>query len=307
MEHPENLFTASASVRSDRLLCTPSTFARTNLLYLQEAGRLTALAPHTSRREKLNSFLCFVVLEGRGALQYGGQDYPLRQGDVVFIDCRRPYAHRTDEQQLWTLQWCHFYGAAVPDISARYCERGGAPVFHPKDAALYTGLLSALYETRDADHLVRDMQINETLGALLTHLMRESWHPERCQPSRKPRQDMGAVKAYLDEHYPEELSLERMAELFFLNKHYLARLFKQHYGVTLNGYLQQVRITHAKMLLRFTDKKIEAIGLECGFGELTYFSRVFKKVEGVSPREYRRLWQSAGTSSPELSGCRDAP
>ena len=66
-----------------------------------------------------------------------------------------------------------------------------------------------------------------------------------------------------------------------------------HYGVTLTGYLQQVRITHAKMLLRFSDKKIEAIGLECGFGELTYFSRVFKKVEGVSPREYRRLWQSA--------------
>ena len=40
MEHPENLFTASASVRSDRLLCTPSTFAKTNLLYLQEAGQI---------------------------------------------------------------------------------------------------------------------------------------------------------------------------------------------------------------------------------------------------------------------------
>ena len=55
--------------------------------------------------------------------------------------------------------------------------------------------------------------------------------------------------------------------------------------VTLVTYLQQVRITHAKRMLRFTDKSIEEIGLECGIGELNYFSRVFKKLEGVSGSE----------------------
>lgn len=43
-------------------------------------------------------------------------------------------------------------------------------------------------------------------------------------------------------------------------------------------------------MLRFTDEKVEAIGMECGVGELSYFSRIFKKVEGVSPKEYRRMW-----------------
>ena len=60
--------------------------------------------------------------------------------------------------------------------------------------------------------------------------------------------------------------------------------------VTLVTYLQQVRITHAKRMLRFTDKSIEEIGLECGIGELNYFSRVFKKLECASPSEYRRMW-----------------
>ena len=64
----------------------------------------------------------------------------------------------------------------------------------------------------------------------------------------------------------------------------------EQYGVTLVTYLQQVRITHAKRMLRFTDKSIEEIGLECGIGELNYFSRVFKKLEGVSPSEFRRAW-----------------
>ena len=77
---------------------------------------------------------------------------------------------------------------------------------------------------------------------------------------------------------------------FFINKYYLARLFKDQYGVTLNAYVQRVRITHAKRMLRFTDEKIENIGIKCGVGELSYFSRIFKKVEGVSPREYRSMW-----------------
>lgn len=52
--------------------------------------------------------------------------------------------------------------------------------------------------------------------------------------------------------------------------------------------MQQVRITHAKQMLRFTDEKIE--GMACGVGELSYFSRIFKKVEVISPKEYQRMW-----------------
>ena len=123
----EELFMPSASVRSDRILYTPSSFAKANLLYLQEAGILTAAAPHVNRREKLYSCLCFLVLEGRGKLMYEGQTYFLEQGDVVFIDCRKPYSHSTGEQEkeLWILRWCHFYGASLPFIYEKYRERGG--------------------------------------------------------------------------------------------------------------------------------------------------------------------------------------
>ena len=60
--------------------------------------------------------------------------------------------------------------------------------------------------------------------------------------------------------------------------------------MSINSYLLQLRITHAKQLLRFTDETAEAIGIECGIGPLNYFSRTFKKVEGITPSEYRRQW-----------------
>ena len=90
-----NLFTSSPSVQSSRILYTPSPFARSSLLHLQEVGSLTAIKHHTSKREKLQSYLCFMVEDGEGELVYEGKKYELKTGDVVFIDCRKTYSHST--------------------------------------------------------------------------------------------------------------------------------------------------------------------------------------------------------------------
>ncbi len=52
----------------------------------------------------------------------------------------------------------------------------------------------------------------------------------------------------------------------------------------------EVRITQAKQLLRFTDMTVEAVGAECGMEDANYFSRLFKKLEGISPGEFRKMW-----------------
>ena len=283
-----NLFTASDSVQSSRILYTPSAFAKSSLLHLQEVGTLTAVKPHTSGREKLRSFLCFLVKSGAGRLSYEGKWYELKPGDVVFIDCGKPYSHCT-EKDLWSLQWCHFYGPSMPAVYAKYRERGGMPVLHPECMEAYAGLMTELYTLAESSDYIRDMRINEKLSVLLTLLMEFSWH-QGVRAKAPKRMEVVHIKAFLDEHYAEKLSLETVARQFFVDKYYLARLFKAQYGVTLVTYLQQVRITHAKRLLRFTGKSVEEICLECGFGELSYFSRVFKKLEGVSPSEYRSMW-----------------
>ncbi|MCI6910716.1 MAG: hypothetical protein MR826_04750, partial [Veillonellaceae bacterium] len=115
---PEDM-SAFSTVSSSRILYTPSSFARFSLLHLQEAGSLQAVQPHISRREKLQSYLCFVVCQGSGRLVYEHTEYCLSAGDVVFIDCRKGYSHVT-EDDLWSLRWCHFYGLSMPDIYAKY-------------------------------------------------------------------------------------------------------------------------------------------------------------------------------------------
>lgn len=286
----QELFSNNASsVQSDRILYTPSAFARGSLLHLQEVGTLKALHPHTSTRSGLVSYLCFLVLEGEGSLTYDGRQYSLKLGDCVFIDCRKTYSHSTSDC-LWSLSWCHFYAPFMPAIYEKYKERGGLPVFHLEDTMHFEVIFKQLYELAASSDYIRDMRINERLSSLLTLLMQESWNPENSTVSKK-RMELAAVKSYLDEHYIERITLDELEVRFFINKYYLLKIFKENYGSTISNYLIAKRITRAKQLLRFTKLTIDEIGCEVGMDGAGYFSRMFKKAEGISPKEYRKQWQ----------------
>ena len=286
----QELFSNNASsVQSDRILYTPSAFARGSLLHLQEVGTLKALHPHTSTRSGLVSYLCFLVLEGEGSLSYDGRQYSLKLGDCVFTDCRKTYSHSTSDC-LWSLSWCHFYAPFMPAIYEKYKERGGLPVFHPEKPDAFQKIFVQLYELAASSDYIRDMRINESLSALLTLLMQESWNPDHVAVSKK-RMELAAVKAYMDEHYTQKLTLDDLEAQFFINKYYLLKIFKETYGMTISSYLISKRITRAKQLLRFTQMTIDEVGCAVGMDGAGYFSRMFKKAEGISPKEYRKQWQ----------------
>ena len=88
----------------------------------------------------------------------------------------------------------------------------------------------------------------------------------------------------------DQLTLDQLAEKFYVDKFYLTKLFKAQFDTTINSFLNQVRITRAKQLLRFSDLSVEEIGRNVGIPEPNYFARVFKKVEGIAPSSYRKLW-----------------
>lgn len=275
---------------TERVMHTPSEFARTALFYLQETGTLQAKRIHKSSRQNMASYLFFIVQSGSGILEYSHKSYPLNAGDCVFIDCRKPYSHVTSER-LWKLKWAHFYGSTMGIVYEKYLARGGKPCFHSENVHAYQELLDQLYTVANTFSYVQDMEIHEKLSGLLVLLMEDSWNPDnRSIPVRK-MQDIQRVRDYLDQNYRNKISLDDLGEKFYINKFYLLELFKEQYGTTINDYLIHVRINHGKQLLRFTDMKMEEISYQCGIGGANYFSRVFKKVEGMSPSEYKKTWR----------------
>ncbi|MGN1318183.1 MAG: helix-turn-helix transcriptional regulator [Lachnospirales bacterium] len=98
------------------------------------------------------------------------------------------------------------------------------------------------------------------------------------------------IKDYIDQNFNKKISLDELSEKFYINKFYLTRIFKEQFGVSINSYIQQVKITNAKKLLRFSNLTIDEISYRCGIDDSNYFSRMFKKIEHLTPNQYRKLW-----------------
>lgn len=93
---------------------------------------------------------------------------------------------------------------------------------------------------------------------------------------------------YMNKHFKEKLTLGDSAAHFHVNPSYLSALFKQEMGKSFTEYLTLLRLREAKKLLRETDLNLTDIAYQCGFSDQSYFSKVFRKSEGLSPKQYRK-------------------
>jgi YesN/AraC family two-component response regulator len=107
-------------------------------------------------------------------------------------------------------------------------------------------------------------------------------HQEHAEPPVITR-----AKEYMLEHQSEELSLSQVAKAVNTSTFYFCKLFKRVTGINFTDYLSRVRIEKAKNLLLNPSLRISEIAFEVGFQSLTHFNRVFKKIIGQSPTEYR--------------------
>jgi two-component system response regulator YesN len=95
------------------------------------------------------------------------------------------------------------------------------------------------------------------------------------------------IVSYVEKYYMEELSLEKLSNVFFLSREHISRKFKQKTGMLLSKYVTKLRTDQAKRWLRETEKSIYSISLMLGYQDEKYFSKLFKKVVGMTPFEYR--------------------
>ena len=105
------------------------------------------------------------------------------------------------------------------------------------------------------------------------------------------KQKLASVHEYIDSHFSDDLSLEKLASEFYISKFYLTREYKKIYGMTIFQHIITARINYGKSLLRFSEKSVEEIAHLCGFNDQSYFARQFKKSENLTCFAYRKMWR----------------
>lgn len=117
----------------------------------------------------------------------------------------------------------------------------------------------------------------------------------RFYPNQIMCKEITRALIYIDNNYNRDISLQSAAELVSLSSYYFSRLFKKEVGVNFSDFLKLKRLNSAKRMLADTDKSIMEISLSVGYQEQSYFSKVFKKATGQTPRDYRKQSENTET------------
>ena len=130
--------------------------------------------------------------------------------------------------------------------------------------------------------LVTIGMIYEVIGMIYSYCIKEK--------QIIPRQDnsFGVIVDYVNEHYTEKITAKTISAWFGYNESYFCRKFKKTTGFSFTEYVQVLRIEQAQKLLQKTKEEIRVIAWKCGYEDLQYFDRCFRKKCGCSPTEFRK-------------------
>lgn len=258
---------------------------------------------------RIYDFELLYVLDGRITAFIGDQVLSLSSGELLFISAGVPHCLNVESTLEAILLGIHFDFFDELEIlvdqdiivnnetfnSNEVCKEplitgfkplSETPVLIPPAQTIV--LMETLIEEFQGRQLGFEIVCRGLMQQILVRLYRSALEKERIlHPLYGER--MVRLAEWMESHYREDCSSSRLTSITNLNEDYLAKQFKSAFGLPPGKYIQMIRHREAKRLLSQTDLSVEAIGREVGYDDIHYFSRIFRKWEGISPREYRNL------------------
>ena len=236
---------------------------------------------------KLHTHNCaeiFFITDGHGRFRTRREDIPVALHDVIIVNANVPHTELSQLDSPLTYIVLGVEGleaiAGVDGYTMLHLLHGW------KELMLCLKLM--LQESCEAlpgyEEICRSL-----LDVILVRLERQrdlSFSDESAGP--RSSREFELVRRYIDNHFKENLTLDQLAQLAHLNKYYLAHTFRAEFGTSPINYLISRRVEESRFLLRETDHTLSLIAQMLGFSSLSYFSQCFRRVEGISPMEYRK-------------------
>lgn len=245
-------------------------------------------------------FLYFV--SGTAMIECGSSPFQTQAGDLIVVNSNELHygvSHSTDL----------FYYAIIVDIAMLQSYAVDAvetkfitPITQNRILFLnqithdenITACILALIRELENKELGYELSIKSQLYRLLSLLIRSYVAPatdlDQYRAKLRELERLAPVFKQIDESYSDKLTVEQLANLTGLSRYHFSRLFKQLTDKSLMEYINWIRINKSEELLRNTSMSISEIAEACGFNDIYYFSRTFRKHKELSPTKWRSLY-----------------
>lgn len=257
-----------------------SSFARSSLIYLQSFAHLQLPSTYFWTRENLGSFLLVETLSGQGYLFYEGHEFDVYPGDIFILDCRKKHHYRA-EAEGWEYRLLHFDGTVLQAFYAVMLETNHF-FFPADDNAELRGIVQEIFSLYSQPTANRELLTHGYFTHMFTQIL------IGCPTRKVLPKWTSSVCRYIEDNIGQDLSLDFLAGYANVSKFYLSHAFKEATGQSVLQFITAQRIRVAEQLLRFTESPIYDISTLVGFENASSFGKVFKKMKGITPREYRQ-------------------
>ncbi len=249
----------------------------------------------------------FYIISGRGSIIIENEPYDLHAGDAILFQSGTKYIWQTVGNEV-----LHYISINF-DYTHRFSHI--RKPFHPVHADMFSDedvlesivfsnstilnrhillpnaqALEAKFRRLVTEYYLggafSDELLSTLLKALIISIVRE-FNIGSTQSSGGGFELTRDIMQYIQGHYGEELSYDRLAEIYHLNPIYINRVFKKNSGISLHSFIVNYRINMAMELLRSTNTGVKEIAALVGFSDLPHFVRTFKRVTGRTPAKYR--------------------
>ena len=252
-------------------------------MYLTDIGFFPRARHHYREREEgTPEYILIYCVEGEGYIHVGEEKYVLHEREAFCIPGGQGHRYYADEKNPWSIFWVHFKGENVG--------------YFPLEEKKVTKINSRHAQSRIItlfDLLFQVLERNYTLGnfiyisQVLMLILSEIYFREKADEASEQNRHVTAAVRYMYKHLHENLKLQDIADELKLSKSYINAAFKKYTGRAPVDFFINLKMQEACKLLKSTNLYIVDIGQRLGYNDPYYFSRIFKKMVGVSPKEYR--------------------
>ncbi len=288
MKRKDGFYGSRAIVLPQMLIDQQRNDELTQSLYITDIGYYPHAENHFRKRLlPISEHVLIYCVEGEGWYEVDNTKYILPENHFCILPAGKPHAYGASERNPWTIYWIHFAGAQA-DIFARNATKP-LPI-HPGNSSrinyrntIFEEIYSTLSKTINIESL-------RYASSVLHYYLASMRYLSQYRAKTEIKVDITeAIKHYMAEHIAHRMQLEELAKYTGYSIQHLSARFKSDTGISPLAYFNRMKIEYAANLLETTDIKVNQVCHKVGIEDAYYFSRMFKLMKGMSPREWKKM------------------
>jgi len=260
------------------------------LLYICDVDNTHTRFPRTMHSHDDLLEIIFIK-DGKGSNMIEDRHYQIQKGDILIYNNGVLHDEYSDTNANMSVYCCGITDVKLDGLPRNHLvSTDQSYVLHSGEFAANIESLLEMMHTQVKEKRPGAEETCRYLLCAMLSLILQIPKEKNLLPKTEESVLLNEIKSYIDKHYREDITLELLSQQFHISTYYLVHVFKKYTGFSPIQYIIRRRIGEAQSLLINTGDSITKIAGLVGYDNISYFTTLFSKLVGISPKKYRHFW-----------------